>query len=96
MIKKLFRKRKKPVECKDKFGNTLKSKYNIDDTVWIMYSNKPKSFKVSSVCFYDAITKIKVVYKIYHEEFWTGNEKTTSVTEDELFSSKDELLQSLL
>lgn len=66
---------------------TIKTKYNIGDTVWIMESNRPKSMKVTA-CFCGAIgdKDVKIQYscgdKIYDE--------------CELFPSKKELMKRIL
>lgn len=78
---------------------TMKTKYNIGDTVWIMESNRPKSMKVTA-CFCGAIgdKDVKIQYscgdKIYDEyEFSLCENK---IYDDcELFPSKKELIVSL-
>lgn len=66
----------------------VESKYNIDDHVWRMYMNVVNKEKISGVFInVDKYNQSSVEYTVYNSD--------DRICENNLFSSKEELLKSL-
>lgn len=74
-------------------STTFTHKFNVGDTFWAMYCNKPKSYKVEKVNYYIDKNGPEVEY------ITTDNcnfyEDTSLYNTEEIYSTKDELLDSL-
>lgn len=74
----------------------IQVKATIGDVVWFMYDNEIKSDKVYSiqiynnVCWYKFFKKPKVIYKFYRQ-----NDDYILRKEENIFLSKEELIESL-
>lgn len=67
---------------------TVKSKFNVNDTVWYISSNRVKSGEIAGV--YMKVDKDNVP-SVYYRLFRNGGERN----ESELFDSKSDLIVSL-
>lgn len=88
---KLYKK-KKDIENKI-ISTTFTHKFNVGDTFWAMYCNKPKAYKVEKVNYYIDKDDAEVEYITTDNHCFYDNSNTYDT--GEIYATKDELLDSL-
>lgn len=76
---------------------TIETKYKKGDTVWVMGNNKPSFFKIGSIEILsgDNIVGLKDPYITYRPSLLEVGGNRLQFHEDDLFPTKESLLQSL-
>lgn len=70
----------------------IEIKFNIGDTIWFMFQNKPTTAKVDYI---EANIKIDNCKEIKRFVIYTPNNNTVTVEQSRCFATKEELLKSL-
>lgn len=68
---------------------TIKTKYDVGDECWIMFSDKPRLMKVNGLTVEIDGNEIKTEYTI------SNTSEGTKYTDDMLFDTKEDLIKSL-
>lgn len=88
---KLYKKRE---DIKNKvISTTFTHKFNVGDTFWAMYCNKPKAYKVEKVNYYIDKDNTEVEYITTDNHCFYDNSNTYDT--GEIYATKDELLDGL-
>lgn len=70
--------------------------YNIGDKVWIMNKDKAKQGKIYSISFCNFYTVNRdIEYRVTYDICFDDNSSESGVKQDEIFSSKEDLIKSL-
>ncbi len=72
---------------------TIETKYNLEDEVWLMFSNKPCELRIKDVSIHKDINYCTIKYSGFMLGPNGGN--VTNVAEDTVYKTKEELLKSL-